>query len=87
MAGPPARGQRKACDMTFTTDFTYETRPVRVVFRPGAAVTATPDEAVRLGLRRLLVVCGSRGEPTAQQVAGALGDACAGVMISSSASE
>jgi maleylacetate reductase len=65
--------------MTFTTDFTYETRPVRIVFRPGAAVTATPDEAARLGLRRLLVVCGSRGEPTAQAVAEARGDACAGV--------
>jgi maleylacetate reductase len=65
--------------MTFTTDFTYETRPVRVVFRPGAAVTATPDEAARLGLRRLLVISGSRGEPTAQAVAAALGDACAGV--------
>ncbi|MFF4211959.1 maleylacetate reductase [Streptomyces sp. NPDC001796] len=65
--------------MTFTTDFTYETRPVRVVFRPGAAVTATPDEAARLGLRRLLVISGSRGEPTARSVAAALGDACAGL--------
>ncbi|GHK04020.1 maleylacetate reductase [Streptomyces sp. NPDC003753] len=65
--------------MTFTTDFTYETRPVRVVFRPGAAVTATPDEAARLGLRRLLVISGSRGEPTARTVADALGDACAGL--------
>ncbi|POX51968.1 maleylacetate reductase [Streptomyces sp. Ru72] len=65
--------------MTFTTDFTYETRPVRVVFRPGAAVTATPDEAARLGLRRLLVISGSRGEPTARAVADALGDACAGL--------
>jgi maleylacetate reductase len=65
--------------MTFTTDFTYETRPVRVVFRPGAAVTATPDEVARLGLRRLLVVSGSRGEPIAQAVADALGDCCAGV--------
>ncbi|MDF3148952.1 maleylacetate reductase, partial [Streptomyces sp. T21Q-yed] len=35
-------------------DFSYEARPVRVVFRPGAAVSATPDEAGRLGLRRVL---------------------------------
>ncbi|MFJ1967573.1 maleylacetate reductase [Streptomyces sp. NPDC087903] len=60
-------------------DFSYETRPVRVVFRAGAARTAPPDEAARLGLRRLLVVCGSRGESTARAVAEALGDSCAGV--------
>ncbi|MFC3572689.1 maleylacetate reductase [Streptomyces yaanensis] len=65
--------------MTFSTDFSYETRPVRVVFRPGASVTATPDEAERLGLRRLLVVCGSQGESVARTVADALGDSCAGV--------
>ncbi|WP_369394343.1 maleylacetate reductase [Streptomyces sp. CG1] len=65
--------------MTFSADFTYETRPVRVVFRPGASVTATPDEAQRLGLRRLLVVCGSRGEATARAVEDALGDACVGL--------
>ncbi|MBR8638721.1 maleylacetate reductase [Streptomyces tuirus] len=65
--------------MTFQDDFSHETRPVRVVFRPGAAVTATPGEAARLGLRRLLVVCGGRGEPVARAVADALGDACAGV--------
>ncbi|MEU6357681.1 hypothetical protein ABZ896_51725, partial [Streptomyces sp. NPDC047072] len=63
--------------MTFWGDFTYETRPVRVVFRPGAAVTATPGEAEQLGLRRLLVVCGGRGEAVARRVADALGDACA----------
>jgi len=66
-------------DFMTPMDFTYETRPVRVVFRPGAAVTATPDEAAQLGLRRLLVVCGSRGEATARAVAVALGDACAGL--------
>ena len=31
--------------MTFQEEFTYETRPVRVVFRPGAAVTATAGAA------------------------------------------
>ncbi|MFF1448162.1 maleylacetate reductase [Streptomyces sp. NPDC058274] len=60
-------------------DFAYETPPARVVFRPGAAVSATPDAAARLGLRRLLVVCGSRGEATARAVADALGDSCAGL--------
>ncbi|MGW1055258.1 maleylacetate reductase [Streptomyces sp. NPDC002521] len=65
--------------MTFTADFVYETRPVRVVFRPGASVTALPDEAQRLGLRRLLVVCGSRGEATAQTVSDALGDTSVGL--------
>ncbi|MFH9060087.1 maleylacetate reductase [Streptomyces coeruleorubidus] len=65
--------------MTFRNEFSYETRPVRVVFRPGAAVTATPGEAARLGLRRSLVVCGSRGEAVARAVADALGDTCVGV--------
>jgi maleylacetate reductase len=65
--------------MTFPGDFTYESRPGRVVFRPGAAVTATPSEAAQLGLRRLLVVCGSRGEAVARAVADALGDSCAGL--------
>ncbi|AYC36892.1 maleylacetate reductase [Streptomyces griseorubiginosus] len=65
--------------MTFTGDFTYESRPGRVVFRPGAAVSATPAEAEHLGLRRLLVVCGRRGEAVARAVADALGDSCAGL--------
>ncbi|WP_128434951.1 maleylacetate reductase [Streptomyces cyaneus] len=60
-------------------DFSYEARPVRVVFRPGAAVSATPDEAGRLGLRRVLVVCGTRGADTARAVADALGPVCVGV--------
>ncbi|MET8080926.1 maleylacetate reductase [Streptomyces sp. NPDC005303] len=65
--------------MTFMGDFSYESRPVRVVFRPGAAVTATPAEVEHLGLRRVLVVCGSRGEAVARAVADALGDSCAGL--------
>ncbi|SDM30454.1 maleylacetate reductase [Streptomyces sp. cf386] len=65
--------------MTGFLDFSYESRPVRVVFRPGAAVSATPGEAEHLGLRRLLVVCGARGADTARAVAGALGPACAGL--------
>ncbi len=60
-------------------DFTHEPRPMRVVFRPGAAVAATPGEAERLGLRRLLVVCGERGADTAREVADALGRACVGL--------
>ncbi|MET7698532.1 maleylacetate reductase [Streptomyces sp. NPDC005485] len=66
-------------DFPETLDFSYETQPVRVVFRPGASVSATPGEAAGLGLRRLLVVCGSRGEATARTVADALGDACVGL--------
>ncbi|MFC8519782.1 maleylacetate reductase [Streptomyces sp. NPDC057257] len=60
-------------------EFVHETRPMRVVLRPGAATTATPDEVQRLGLRRVLVVSGPRGADTARSVAHALGDACAGV--------
>ncbi|MBC9731185.1 maleylacetate reductase [Streptomyces sp. TRM68367] len=60
-------------------NFSYEALPTRVVFRPGAAVSATPGEAERLGLRRLLVICGSRGADTARAVAAALGPACAGL--------
>lgn len=66
-------------DTNTPLDFSYETQPARIVFRPGAAVSATPDEAARLGLRRVLVVCGSRGEGTARAVADALGEACAGL--------
>ncbi|MFE9021048.1 maleylacetate reductase [Streptomyces sp. NPDC007808] len=60
-------------------DFSYESRPVRVVFRAGAALSATPGEADRLGLRRVLVVCGTRGAHTARAVADALGPRCVGV--------
>ncbi len=60
-------------------EFVYEAQPVRVVMRPGASVTAVPGEAERLGLRRVLVVCGPRGAETARAIAGALGGACAGV--------
>ncbi|MGD1219035.1 MULTISPECIES: maleylacetate reductase [Streptomyces] len=65
--------------MSTPLDFSYETRPARVVFRPGASVTATPGEVARLGLHRVLVVCGSRGEATARAVADALGGDCVGV--------
>ncbi|MFG2269543.1 maleylacetate reductase [Streptomyces chartreusis] len=65
--------------MTNALDFSYESRPGRVVFRAGAALSATPDEVERLGLRRVLVVCGTRGADTARAVADALGPACAGV--------
>ncbi|MFI5797840.1 maleylacetate reductase [Streptomyces sp. NPDC051677] len=61
------------------TGFAYEAQPMRVVLRPGASVTATPQEAERLGLRRLLVVSGPRGAQTARTVADALGAACAGL--------
>lgn len=60
-------------------DFVYETRPARVVFRPGAALTAPAGEARHLGLRRLLVISGERGADTARAVADSLGPACAGL--------
>ncbi|MPY48811.1 maleylacetate reductase [Streptomyces acidicola] len=60
-------------------EFVHEARPMRVVFRPGASVTAVPDEAGRLGLRRVLVVCGPRGAATARAVVDSLGDTCAGL--------
>jgi maleylacetate reductase len=60
-------------------DFSYESLPMRVVFRPGAATAATADQAAGLGLRRLLVVCGSHGADTARAVADSLGPACAGL--------
>ncbi|MEU9449942.1 maleylacetate reductase [Streptomyces sp. NPDC048277] len=60
-------------------DFVHESRPARVVFRPGAALTATAEEARHLGLRRLLVLSGERGADTARAVADSLGPACAGL--------
>jgi maleylacetate reductase len=60
-------------------EFTYEAQSMRVVLRPGASVTAVPDEVERLGLRRVLVVSGPRGAQTARAVADALGGACAGL--------
>ncbi|MBZ3905284.1 maleylacetate reductase [Streptomyces griseiscabiei] len=60
-------------------EFVHEARPMRVVMRAGAAVTAVAGEAERLGLRRLLVVSGPRGEETARAVADPLGDTCAGL--------
>lgn len=60
-------------------EFMYEAQPMRVVMRPGAAVTAVAGEAERLGLRRLLVVCGPRGVETARAVADSLGDVSAGL--------
>lgn len=65
--------------MSSAPDFVYEAQPMRVVLRAGAAVTATAGEAERLGLRRLLVVCGARGKDTAQEVADSLGPALAGL--------
>jgi maleylacetate reductase len=62
-----------------TGDFVYEALPMRVVFRPGASTTAVAPEAGRLGLRRLLVLSGSRGLGTAQAVADSLGTSCAGL--------
>ncbi|MFF7215527.1 maleylacetate reductase [Streptomyces sp. NPDC008238] len=60
-------------------EFVHEALPMRVVFRAGAAGTAVAEETGRLGLRRVLVLCGRHGEDTARSVAASLGTACAGV--------
>ncbi|MDL2079863.1 maleylacetate reductase [Streptomyces sp. GXMU-J15] len=62
-----------------TLSFTHDSPPVRTVLRPGAALTAPAEEAGRLGLRRLLVLCGARGAEAVRPVAEALGPLCAGV--------
>jgi maleylacetate reductase len=62
-----------------STEFVYEALPMRVVFRPGAATSAVAGEAERLGMRRVLVLSGSRGRDVAQAVADSLGDACVGL--------
>lgn len=58
--------------------FTYEALPMRVVFGTGS-LGRLPEEADRLGLRRLLVLStpGQRG--LAEHAAALLGDACAGL--------
>ncbi|NGO07753.1 maleylacetate reductase [Streptomyces sp. HC44] len=60
-------------------DFSFESRPMRVVFRPGASTAAPAEEAARLGLRRLLVVSGRQSSVTARAVADSLGSLCAGL--------
>ncbi|GAA3901576.1 maleylacetate reductase [Streptomyces lacrimifluminis] len=58
--------------------FTYEALPMRVVFGTGS-LRQLPQEAERLGLRRLLVLSTPEQRPLAERAAGLLGDACVGL--------
>ncbi|MFF7946499.1 maleylacetate reductase [Streptomyces griseorubiginosus] len=58
--------------------FTYEALPMRVVFGPGS-LRQLPEEADRLGLRRLLVLSTPGQRALAGHAATLLGDACAGL--------
>lgn len=58
--------------------FTYEALPMRVIFGVGN-LRQLPEEAERLGLRRLLVLSTPGQRDLADQAAMLLGDACAGV--------
>ncbi|MFF4354073.1 maleylacetate reductase [Streptomyces sp. NPDC001530] len=58
--------------------FTYEAQPMRVVFGVGS-LGQLPQEAERLGLRRLLVLSTPGQCVLAEHAAGLLGDACVGL--------
>ncbi|MFF4759781.1 maleylacetate reductase [Streptomyces sp. NPDC001292] len=58
--------------------FTYEALPMRVVFGAGS-LRRLPEEAERLGLRRLLVLSTPGQRALAEHAAGVLDDACAGM--------
>ncbi|WP_416979814.1 maleylacetate reductase [Streptomyces sp. T028] len=57
--------------------FTYEALPMRVVFGAGS-LAQVPQEAERLGLRRLLVLSTPTRRGLAERIAALLGDACVG---------
>lgn len=57
--------------------FTYEALPMRVIFGAGT-LAQLPQEAERLGLRRLLVLSTPEQEALAEHAATLLEDACAG---------
>jgi maleylacetate reductase len=58
--------------------FTYEPLPGRVVFAPGAR-NRLPEEAARLGIRRILVLSTPEQRDTAEAVCASLGDRVAGI--------
>ena len=53
--------------------FVYEALPMRVLFGVGTR-SSVRDEALKLGMSRVLIVCGPSHEASAQQIALALGD-------------
>jgi len=58
--------------------FTYEALPSRVVFGPDS-LDRLPDEVVRLGAEKALVLCTPEQRPTAEDVARRLGARAAGI--------
>ncbi len=56
--------------------FTYTAHPARVIFGPAERVA---DEAERLGLSRVLILCGPLLQEAAATIAASLGDRCAGI--------
>jgi maleylacetate reductase len=59
-------------------DFTYQTAPMRVIFGTGT-LKQLPDELVRLGILRALVVVTPNQAPQAARIAAMLGDRAAGI--------
>ncbi|WP_433260908.1 maleylacetate reductase [Actinosynnema sp. CS-041913] len=63
----------------FRSAFSYDAAPMRVRFGAGV-VAELPEEVVRLGLRRALVLCSPEQEETGQAISRALGAHSAGVL-------
>ena len=59
--------------------FRYDALPMRVVFGAGA-LADLPAEIARIGLERVLVLCGPRQKAVGKQVADALGARCVGIL-------
>lgn len=57
--------------------FVYEALPMRVLFGVGTR-SSLRDEALRLGMSRVLILCGPAHESAAREIAGELGDLYAG---------
>jgi maleylacetate reductase len=60
-------------------NFRYDALPMRVVFGAGS-LDRLPEEVEKLGLERVLVLCGPRQEAVGKRVAAALGERCAGIL-------
>ena len=58
--------------------FAFEPNPARIVFGAGR-IGSVSDEAARLGVSNMLVVCSAGRRKSADRAATALGDKCAGV--------
>ena len=60
-------------------NFVYSALPMRVVFGAGS-LASLPEEVEKIGLDRVLVLCGPRQEAVGKQVAAALGARCVGLL-------